>query len=245
MSPDEIKLRVNQFDWYHTIDLGYGITTPGTYDLRPLVEHYGIPGSLAGKSVLDVGPGQGFFCFEFEKRQAARIATAELPSWSDHDASPVLRRDFDRQDIDRVTDAYLHGALGFAIEARASKIDRFLCSVYELSPERVGTFDLVFCASVLLHLTDPLRALYAIRGVTREQAIICTAIDSSLHVRGQARALLRATTTGQAFWLPTMACLKQMALASGFSRVERVSTFRLKSTDGTFDTPHGTVRAFV
>jgi hypothetical protein len=42
-----------------------------------------------------------------------------------------------------------------------------------------------------------------------------------------------------------MACLKQMALASGFSRVERVSTFRLRSRDGNFDTPHGTVRAFV
>ena len=112
---------------------------------------------------------------------------------------------------------------------------------FDSSPSRVG----VFCASVLLHFTDPLRALYAIRGVTREQAIICTAIDPALHVRGQARALFRGTATGQAFWLPTMACLEQMALASGFRRVERVSTFRLRSRDGNFDTPHGTVRAFV
>ena len=245
MSPDEIKRRVNEFEWYHTIDLGHGITTPGAYDLRPLVKHYGIPNSLAGKTVLDVGPGHGFFCFEFEKRHAARIATAELPSWSHHDASPVLRRDFDRNGIDRKADAYLRGALSFAIEARASKIDRFFHTAYELSPEKVGAFDLVFCASVLLHLTDPLRALYAIRGVTREQAIICTAIDPALHVRGQARALFRGTATGQAFWLPTMACLEQMALASGFRSVERVSTFRLKSRDGSFDTPHGTVRAFV
>src|SRR5262245_7259258 len=143
MSPDEIKRRVHEFEWYHTIDLGHGITTPGTYDLRPLVKHYGIPSSLAGKAVLDVGPGQGFFCFEFEKRDAARIATAELPSWSHHDASPVLRRDFDRHDIDGATDAYLHGALSFVIEARASKIDRFFHTVYELSPENVGTFDIV------------------------------------------------------------------------------------------------------
>jgi hypothetical protein len=42
-----------------------------------------------------------------------------------------------------------------------------------------------------------------------------------------------------------MTCLEQMVLAAGFSGVERVSTFHLISTDGQFDTPHGTVRALV
>ena len=42
-----------------------------------------------------------------------------------------------------------------------------------------------------------------------------------------------------------MTCLEQMARAAGFSRVEPVGTFHLKSTDGKFDTPHGTIRAFV
>ncbi len=42
-----------------------------------------------------------------------------------------------------------------------------------------------------------------------------------------------------------MTCLEQMALAAGFARVERVSTFALRSADGKFDTPHGTIRAFV
>jgi hypothetical protein len=42
-----------------------------------------------------------------------------------------------------------------------------------------------------------------------------------------------------------MTCLERMAIAAGFRRVERVSTFRLKSRDGTFNTPHGTIRAFV
>jgi hypothetical protein len=36
-----------------------------------------------------------------------------------------------------------------------------------------------------------------------------------------------------------------MVSAAGFARCERVSTFHLKSVDGVFDTPHGTVRAFV
>jgi len=103
----------------------------------------------------------------------------------------------------------------------------------------------VFCASVLLHLTDPLRGLYGIRRVCRDQAIICTGIDTHLHVTNQSRALFLGTATGQAFWLPTMKCLEQMALAAGFTRVERVSTFSLRTVDGKFDTPHGTIRAFV
>ena len=128
---------------------------------------------------------------------------------------------------------------------KGSRVERHFHSVYDLTPERVGIYDLVFCASVLLHLTDPLRAMYGIRRVCRDQAIISTGIDTHLHVAGQSRALFIGTATGQAFWLPTMTCLEKMLLAAGFARVERVSTFHLKSVDGTFDTPHGTLRAFV
>src|SRR5204862_1242817 len=41
--------------WYHTIDLPGGVTTPGYYDHRTLVPHYGLPDRLNGKRVLDVG----------------------------------------------------------------------------------------------------------------------------------------------------------------------------------------------
>ena len=67
------------------------------------------------------------------------------------------------------------------------------------------------------------------------EAIICTGIDTHLHVMNQARALFLGTATGQAFWFPTMKCLEQMALAAGFTRVEKVSTFDLKSVECTRD----------
>src|SRR5574338_709630 len=156
MSPDEIRERASQFQWYHTIDLGHGVVTRGDYDLRPLLREYGIPASLAGKSVLDVGPGHGFFSFEFERRGAARVTTAELPDWTGHEASPVLRQEFARLESGTTMEPYLH------------------------------------------------RALYAIRSRTREQAIISTRIDTSRHVRKEARALFLGTATGQAFWFPTM-----------------------------------------
>jgi tRNA (mo5U34)-methyltransferase len=242
MTPDEIRRRVAEYEWYHTIDLGQGVATPGQYDLEPLLPHYGIPGTLAGKSVLDVGPAHGYFAFEFERR-GATVATAELPNWAEHDASPVLQHEFARAGDS--PESYHRGALGFAIEARGSQVRRHFCNVYDLTPERVGTYDFVFCASVLLHLTDPLRALFGIRRVCRDEAVIATGIDTTLHVMGQSRALFVGQPNGQAFWLPTITCLEQMVLAAGFARVERVSTFHLKSSDGRFDTPHGTVRAFV
>jgi tRNA (mo5U34)-methyltransferase len=242
VTPEEIRRRLAEYQWYHTVDLGHGIHTPGQYDIAPLLKHYGLPDSLTGKSVLDVGPGHGYFAFEFERRGAA-VATAELPNWDEHDASPVLREEFARHGD--LPDSYHRGAFGFAIEARRSTVQRHFCNVYDLTPERVGTYDLVFCASVLLHLTDPLRALFAIRKVCRDQAIICTGIDTTLHVTGQSRALFVGSATGQAFWLPTTACLTQMVLAAGFARCEKVSSFSLKSSDGLFDTPHATVRAFI
>jgi tRNA (mo5U34)-methyltransferase len=245
LTPDQIRQHVAQHKWYHVIDLGNGIVTPGQYDLRPIVDHYGVPDSLAGRTVLDVGPGHGFFSFEFERRGAASVTTAELAAWSEHDASPELKDQFERRGDTEPVDRYLHGALGLAIYARGSQVQRKYCNVYDLSPQTVGTFDFVFCASVLLHLSDPLRALYGLRRVTTREAVICTGIDNTLEFVHQARALFLGTPNGQAFWFPTMTCLEKMALAAGFSRVERVSTFTLSSVDGQFNTPHGTIRAYV
>lgn len=111
----------------------------------------------------------------------------------------------------------------------------------------------------MIHITDPIRALYAMRSVTREYTIIATPIDPEADLkprglvqrlmrsvsRAQPRAYFHGTVNGQAFWAPNMACLEQWALAAGFSHVERVSTFRLASLDKQFDIPHGTIKAFV
>ena len=104
---------------------------------------------------------------------------------------------------------------------------------------------MVFCASVLLHLTDPLRALYGMRRVCRDQVIVSTAVDTDPKRSEQSLAQFIGTAQGQAFWIPTLKCMEKMMEAAGFVRVERVSTFHLKSVDGTFDTPHATFRAFV
>jgi tRNA (mo5U34)-methyltransferase len=242
---ETIRQEMQQYSWYHTIELGPGIVTPGQYDHRPLLRHYGIPDDLSGKTVLDVGPAQGFFAFEFERRGAERVVTADLPRWSDHDGSAELKQEFRATNVDVANEAYLHDALAFALRTRESKVEQTFCIIYDLKPEEMGTFDVVFCASLLIHLTDPLRALYALRSITREYAIIATVIAPERFGGRQPRAYFHGTARGQAFWAPNMICLEKWALAAGFQRVERVSTFMLSSLDGQFRSPHGTIRAFV
>jgi tRNA (mo5U34)-methyltransferase len=63
---------------------------------------------------------------------------------------------------------------------RGSHIERVICNVYDLSPKIAGTFDVVFCGSLLMHLQNPLKALVNIRSVTEEMAIIVTLLSEEL-----------------------------------------------------------------
>jgi tRNA (mo5U34)-methyltransferase len=240
---NDILQEMKKFRWYHTIDLGNGIVTPGEYDHRSVLKFYGIPEDLSGKTVLDIGPAHGFFSFEFERRNAKRVVAVELPRWSDHDTSPELKKNFRESRADDTSEDYLHGALEFAIRVKRSKVERMYYNVYQISPETVGVFDIVFCGALLIHLSDPLRALYAVRSVTGEYAIISTPIDI-LSLNLIAKARFYGTLLGQSYWQPNIKCLKQWCRASGFSRAEKVSTFRLTNEIQKAKSFHGTVKGF-
>jgi hypothetical protein len=70
--------------WYHTIDLGNGLVTPGTYDNRKDLPRFQFPEDMSGMTVLDIGSATGYFAFEFERR-GANIISVELPSIADWD----------------------------------------------------------------------------------------------------------------------------------------------------------------
>src|SRR5262245_36578224 len=63
--------------WWHSIDLGDGVTTPGFKSPETLageLDAIGLPTDLTGRSVLDVGGWDGWFAFEAERRGAGRVA---------------------------------------------------------------------------------------------------------------------------------------------------------------------------
>jgi tRNA (mo5U34)-methyltransferase len=238
-SVESLREQVNKLTWYHIIDLGNGIVTPGIYDHRPLLHHYGFPESLLGKTVLDIGTASGFFAFEFEKRGASRVVATDLPRWTDHDVSPKYRAQLSDEEFE----LYLKDPFLLAKNALNSKVVKREISIYEMSPETVGEFDLVFCGSLLQHLTDPIKALFSIREVTREQAIVATMID--LSPSEEPRALFLNQVHKMSWWAPNLTCLVRMVESAGFEHAEIVSTFNLVSVDGTINVPHAVIKAWV
>ncbi len=158
MSPNDLRARVAAHRWYHTIDLGEGVITPGVDDTPHRLGRIALPASLTGLSVLDIGAWDGFFSFECERRGAARVVAADYFSW--HGAGWGTKAGFQ-----------------LAREALGSRVADIDIDVMDLSPERVGTFDLVLFLGVLYHLPHPLLALEKVASVTRGTLILETVVD--------------------------------------------------------------------
>jgi len=117
-----------------------------------------IPADLTGKTVLDIGAWDGYFAFEFERRGAKRVLAVDSFAWDQRPSG-----------FPRGLECFL-----LAREFYRSQVEYQRIDVHNLSPETVGTFDLVFCAGVLYHTRHPLLALEKIRSVTANQLILET-----------------------------------------------------------------------
>ncbi|HEX2015692.1 MAG TPA: class I SAM-dependent methyltransferase [Solirubrobacteraceae bacterium] len=208
--------------WYHTLDLGPGLVTPGWFDLRPIVERMPWP-DVRGKRCLDVGSYDGFLAFELERRGAREVICTDLADEQQWDWPPDMRA----QGPERLAAlvATEKGA-GFrlAAEALGSAVRRLELSVYDLDARDIGTFDLVVCGSLLLHLREPLRALEAIRGVCGGRFMSAEQIDLGLSLRHPRRPLAELNGSGELcqWWVPNAAGHRRMLFAAGFA-VERAT----------------------
>lgn len=234
---EELYEHMESLTWYHSIDLGNGIVTPGIYDHRPYLGCYGLPKDLTRKTVLDIGAASGFFSFELERRGADVTAT-ELPTWFSHDFGPLYQPDMDTEQAQR----YLHDPFLFAHKTIDSHVKREMVNIYDIAPQTTGCFDLVFCGSVLLHLTDPVRALWHIQSVTKEVAIIATVIHPLKSA--EPLSLFVGQNHGDVWWIPNRAAFEAMIKNAGFKGWEWFSEFRLDYRDGQPGPYHAVVRAW-
>jgi tRNA (mo5U34)-methyltransferase len=216
--PDPVAARqavTHQHHWYHTMEVAPGVETPGWFDLRPIVDRMPWP-DVSGKRCLDVGPYDGFIAFELERRGADKVVAADVSSHGEWDWAVPLR---EKGPEALTVIAGADPGAGFKIARRllASAVERVELSVYDLSPERLGTFDVVTCGSLLLHLKDPVRALEAIRSVCDGLFLSAEAIDLNLTAFSRRRPLaaLRGGQHGQ-WWIPNPAGHRQMLESAGF-----------------------------
>jgi len=143
-SKEEIEriLEDHSFE-YQKVALPYGLQTPGADRSDTLSLVY--PESLEGRSVLDIGSANGFFCFEAEARGARRVVGVEIKE-KRYKASLVIK------DI-----------LGSHVE--------FICRDILDTPlnER---FDYVLLLNLIHHLKEPFRALRSFAQLALECMII-------------------------------------------------------------------------
>jgi tRNA (mo5U34)-methyltransferase len=234
-----LESEVRRFGWYHTLDLGGGVVTPGMFDHRPAVDRYLLPPSLAGQRCLDVGTMDGFWAFEMEKRGAAEVVAIdeEDPEALDWPVAQRARRE-------KILDETKQARFALASEALGSKVERIARSVYDLGPD-LGQFDLVFCGDLLLHLKDPITAVERMRLVCRGSAIVCNPIKRFWLSGRRAMAELDGIDEFQ-WWVGNLRCLERLMLAAGFVRVEVGKPLAMPSTrGGPWKGTRGVVRAFV
>lgn len=206
MRREELQSRVAAVSWYHTLDLGHGVTTKGIDDTPFRLAQIDLPASLAGRSVLDVGAWDGFFSFEADRRGASRVVATDYYAW--HGPTWSSKASFE-----------------LAREALGSRVEDVDIDVMDLSPERVGRFDVVLFLGVLYHLPHPLLALERVASVTRDLLILETVVDM-IGFRRPAMAFypgreLHGDPTN--WWGPNIPAVHGMLRTVGFGNVRTVT----------------------
>lgn len=198
---------VSEIDWFHTIDLGNGVVTPGKITCMS-AEQLGI-GDLTGKTVLDIGAWDGYYSFLCEQHGAKRVLATDSVVWSG---------------------GWRTGKAGFQAARRAlnSKVDDMTIDVMDLRPDVPGRFDVVLFLGVLYHLRHPLLALERIFDLVGEQLIMETHVDLLDYDRPGAVFYPGTELAGDPtnWWGPNPLAVEGMLKAVGFREVKTISVWR-------------------
>jgi len=200
---EELIKRVYSLPWFHQLDLGEGIITPGSTSLEVLRASadafFNI--SLNGKSVLDIGCYDGFYSFEALRRGAAHVLAADHFMWH---SDPRCRQAFE-----------------LARSRIAPDLPDIDIDVLDLTQERVGTFDIVLFAGVLYHMRNPFLSIERVAPLVREVMVLETHLDSLDEPRPAMifypTSELNADPSN--WWGPNPPCVEAMLRDVGFSRI--------------------------
>jgi tRNA (mo5U34)-methyltransferase len=243
----EIWDRISNMHWYHTIDLGHGVATPGFIDNRPTVHLFGIPEDLTGMRCLDIGTYDGFWSFEFERRGASEVIGIDVDSPLEHDIPRQTKLRLEEQaKQEDLHDSFNRELAGVGLQVQGegfrtaadilgSKARRLSLNVYDLSPERVGMFDVVLISQLLLRLRDPQTIIENMFSVCRGIAIIAEPYDARLEALPEAASHFVGTEEAGVWWGHSIKSMRKMMSVAGFDPIEEVARFPVQNRVGNFD----------
>ncbi len=208
MDTKDLKTEVGKIRWFHRINLGNGVVTPGVDDSPGKLAALHLPDNLRGKTVLDIGAWDGFFSFEAERRGASRVLAVDSFSWNGEGWGSKAGFNLARQ------------ALG-------SKVEDVEIDVPDLSSGNIGTFDLVLFLGVLYHMRYPLLALDKVASVTKSMLILETVVDKVWDRRPVMAFYPGSELTSDPtnWWGPNPAAVESMLKSAGFARVKTFGPF--------------------
>jgi tRNA (mo5U34)-methyltransferase len=234
IDPVHLQAEADSFAWYHSIDLGNGVTTKGQSVMAEMVTEDLLP-DFRDRSVLDIGAWDGYYSFLAERRGAARVVALDHYAWGvDFIARTQYWNECFEQGVlpDQTRDTTdfwrpdLPGRRGFDLAHRAldSRVEPVVADFTSADLSELGTFDIVLYLGVLYHMKEPLTCLERLRAVTADVAVIETV---AAQVPGnEGRSLLELHAGGELnadfgnWYVPTIEALSALAAASGFTRVD-------------------------
>lgn len=236
-SVEELREKVEKLGpWYHKIDLGQGVITPGPeYEMdwvwdqiretRKSIDYN-------GKKVLDLGTLEGLWAFEAE-RLGAKLVVA-----TDCLYKAIEKFLFCREVLDSKVMPF------FSVPPYKlwERLDSF---IQDATSPRHNLFDIVQHLGLLYHQRDPLLSLSQSRSVLRTGGYLLIETEA---IEDEERPYLlfngipqkepkeeywfRISKDVSTWWAPTIPCLKEMLKATLFEPIEETlhSSHRLAPT---------------
>lgn len=200
-----IRARIDALPWFHSIDFGNGIVSPGIAplaNLQSLAEVY-FQGGMQGKSVLDVGCWDGFNSVEAFRYGAERVLATDYWVWQNR---PLTSR--------KTTE--------LARELLAPKLEILQVRPEDMTIDGFGQFDVVLFCGVFYHLRNPFSTLEVVAKLAREMLVVETAMDAADVGRPAMIFYPGTELNGDAtnWWGPNRACVEGMMRDVGFPRIE-------------------------
>ena len=215
-----IMQRVEELSpWYHKIDLGDGIETPGRDYERLWNSTLKVIDAInyKGKRVLDIASWDGFWAFEAERRGAKTIVSSDIR-----------------------LEGYSN--LLFAREVLKSKVIPMCNAAVQELPNRLNVvgldpqFDIVHHFGLFYHLRDPLLSLAKARAVMPEGALLV--LETAFIDDDEKSYMAFAGLPGNFHfygnsdtWAPTKLCLREVLIRSQFEPVMEESWSAIPPTE--------------
>jgi len=171
--PPSDNISLEDCEFYHVMDIpGISEPTEGIWDLRKGVDDYLGHVDFKNKTVLELGPSNGYLTFHMEKL-GENVTSIDVDlKKKNRDVVRSVKHNWQEElNMFMMEERRRRNAYWYAHKALNSKSKLIESHVNDL-PAEIGMYDISSICAVLLHIQNPFLALEKMLSHTREKVII-------------------------------------------------------------------------